>query len=93
VKLAIPKRIIQVDAETFSITWDDGIELCYTLFELQRKCPCALCSTHPEKIALSGVSAKAITSVGRYGLRIEFTKGCSLGIYNYELLRYFYDEA
>jgi len=33
------------------------------------------------------VKAYRITSVGRYALRIEYTFGCSAGIYDYDLLR------
>lgn len=88
------KEIRQKDNYTFSILWTDGEETEHRLSDLQKQCPCALCRDE-----ISGkqivdpatlnklVRARRIVSVGRYALRIEFTSGCSLGIFGFDFLR------
>ncbi len=87
------KNINQVDQHTFSITWNDNIIGHYRLSELQKNCPCANCNDEQtgkklidSKTIDSNVSAKKISSVGRYALKIEFTSGCSTGIYEFDML-------
>lgn len=87
--------IRQKDNHSFIIEWGDRVSQTYRLSELQRRCPCANChdpSTgrqiqQPQEQLADDVRAVRITSVGRYALRIQFTKGCSLGIYSYAMLR------
>lgn len=88
------KNIEQKDNHTFAIQWNDGITRNYRLSELQVRCPCAGCVdevTGERLIDASkidyNVKAKRVASVGRYALRIDFTSGCSHGIYTYEMLR------
>ena len=33
------------------------------------------------------VGAKSVTAVGRYAIKIQFTSGCSTGLYEFEMLR------
>lgn len=88
------EEIVQKDNHTFTIKWTDGIVQDYRLSELQKECPCANCVdensgtriVQPEMIDPL-VKAKKIYSVGRYAIRIDFTSGCSLGIYSYDDLR------
>jgi len=86
VALAINK-IIQKNNSAFLIEWNDGAVMSYQLSELQKRCPCAQCIENEAVLVDSGVGAKRIVSVGRYALRIEFTKGCSRGIYSFDMLR------
>lgn len=84
------EKIFQKDNETFVIEWSDGIVDAYPLSKVQRECPCAGCFENREKGALAvddRVRAEKISSVGRYAVRIQFTAGCSAGIYDYPLLR------
>ncbi|NGX58686.1 MAG: Iron-sulfur cluster carrier protein [Chlamydiae bacterium] len=86
-------EFIQVDSHTFQLTRADGEKMRYRLSDLQRFCPCAGCVdevTGQRKKDLGSVDdqvkAKRVEQVGRYGLRIDFTSGCSNGIYSYDSL-------
>lgn len=85
--------IKQKDNHTFSIVWSDGAVKDYRLSELQKRCPCANCvdeSTGKRILNDANVNADVravkIVSIGRYALRIQFTSGCSTGIYGYDML-------
>jgi DUF971 family protein len=84
------QRIAQKDQYTFTIEWTDGKISEYRLSDLQRHCPCAACRDEKAdraSVDLEEVQAVSIESVGRYALRIDFTQGCSKGIYSFSLLR------
>lgn len=88
------KGISQKNNHMFTIEWTDGIICDYALEDLQRNCPCARCSQqkeqkyiYQEQPIVEPVKAIRISNVGRYALRIQFTSGCSLGIFSYEFLR------
>lgn len=91
--LAIVK-IWQKDNQIFSIQWNDGVSQDFRLSELQRNCPCANCTDEitgeklvdPRTIS-DDLKAIVIRSVGRYGLRIQYSSGCSTGIYSFDRLR------
>ena len=80
------RRIEQKESHTFTIEWSDGMISVYRASELQKQCPCAGC-TGAENTVREDVKAKSINKVGRYALRIEFSTGCSAGIYDFDLLR------
>ncbi len=88
------KQIWQKNNYTFSIQWNDGVVQDFRLCDLQRHCPCASCTDEntgqrlvdPRTIA-DEVKAVVIRSVGRYGLQVRFTSGCSMGIYSFDRLR------
>lgn len=87
-------QIWQKDNYTFSIKWDDGRVQDFRLCDLQRHCPCASCIDEvtgkrlldPQMVS-DDVRAIIIRSVGRYGLKVQFTSGCSHGIYSFDRLR------
>lgn len=86
------KTIRQKNNHTFTIEWSDGIVHDYRLSSLQQKCPCAKChAAQAAGQAVGGmnddVRAVRLTNVGRYALRVQFTSGCSTGIYSYAMLR------
>lgn len=88
------RKIQQVDNHSFSIDWSDGKHSMYRLSELQKQCPCANCVDEntgkrlsDDKMVKTDVRAIRIASVGRYALRIQFTSGCSTGIFSFNLLR------
>ncbi len=93
-RLIYIRTISQKDNHRFTIEWSDGRIFDYRLSQLQRNCTCAKCRdevTGGIKIDPSSVDenveALRIASVGRYALQIDFTKGCSKGIYSFKLLR------
>ncbi len=91
--LILIRKIYQKDLTRFTIEWTDGGRCDYRLCDLQRQCPCARCRDElTGKVLIDPclisdeVQAYRIVSVGRYALKIEFTSGCSKGIYSYRLL-------
>lgn len=84
--------IWQKDNVTFCIKWSDEIVTEYRLSDLQRQCPCAACVDEKSgqrlnKVVNDDVQARQIVNVGRYALRIQFTEGCSNGIFSFDELR------
>ncbi len=82
------QNIHQTGPQTFEIVWNDGKVQSYFLPDLQASCGCASCSEE-KKEPIEDVRAVKIVSVGRYGLKVFFTKGCSNGIYGYDFLYHF----
>lgn len=88
------QNIWQIDDTSFAIAWNDGLTQRYRLAPLQRSCPCAGCYDPENHCRLKSapnvqenVRARCLKSVGNYALRIEWTSGCSAGIYSFSLLR------
>jgi DUF971 family protein len=85
------KNIAQKDPYTFSILWTDGKVQDFRLSTVQKNCTCARCREEKTGAFISKVDeevqATLIKNVGRYALRIDFTSGCSSGIYTFSLLR------
>ncbi|GAB4192126.1 MAG: hypothetical protein Tsb0015_14270 [Simkaniaceae bacterium] len=82
------QKIEQIDRFSFMIIWTDGMISRFRLSVLQAFCPCIKCRGKGEKKKFdSQVMAKRIFSIGTYAIGIEFTSGCSKGIYSYSLLR------
>lgn len=88
------RKISQKNNHVFEIEWSDGVVQDFLLSDLQKACPCAQCTDEvsgrslvdPSMIS-DDVRALFIRSVGRYGLRIQYTSGCSTGIYSFDRLR------
>lgn len=90
------KNIYQKDNFTFCIEWNDGALKEYRLSDLQKECPCAACVDEssgrrmvPQSSLKEDVRATRLTNVGRYALKIQFTSGCSTGIFDFNFLRNF----
>jgi DUF971 family protein len=95
-KIVLIRKIFQKDRYRFTIEWTDGKIIDYRLSDLQRHCSCAKCRDEKTGRYLvdpaaidENVEAVQIESIGRYGLRIDFTSGCSKGIYSFVYLRTF----
>ena len=94
------EKIIQKDRNHFVIQWTDGKVGSYKLSQLQKMCNCAHCrdektgdmKVDPGQIDPE-VSAYRITNIGRYALKIEFSSGCSKGIYSFSELYRMMDHA
>lgn len=78
---------IKQSESSFTITWTDGKMQHFQLSQLQSHCPCAVCQSSPKNNSSQNLRATHITSVGQYAIKIGFSSGCSLGIYDFELLR------
>jgi len=74
----------QIDSYTFALTRPDAERMVFRLSDIQKRCPCAGCVDG--KPVNSEVKATGIQQVGHYGLKIDFTSGCSSGIYSFESL-------
>lgn len=86
--------IKQKDNYTFSVVWSDEVSQDFRLSHLQRNCPCAACVDEATGKRLveanaihDNVMAISIKSVGRYAIKIQYTNGCSAGIYSFDFLR------
>lgn len=82
----------QTGPDQLEIDWSDRQTTRLTLDQIQQSCPCASCKqTRQETIKNVAqdkpLSARRVRSVGRYAIRVEFTFGCSQGIYSYDQLR------
>ena len=86
--LVFAKKITQIDNYSFKISWTDGKEQLLPLDHLQKNCPCISCQGQERNLLSSqDVRAAKIVSVGSYALRINFTSGCSRGIFTFSFLR------
>lgn len=85
-QVLIVKKIYQIDNYSFAIEWGDGNIQHFRLSDLQKTCPCANCSLS-HNLVKEDVRAIQITSVGRYALHVQFTSGCSSGIFSFDKLR------
>ncbi|OJU81548.1 MAG: hypothetical protein BGO10_03710 [Chlamydia sp. 32-24] len=82
--------IQQLDNFSFCIEWEGNEKKVYFLKDLQQNCPCASCKLAKTQPCVDqNVQAHRVFNVGRYGLKIEFTSGCSQGIYSYKWLKDF----
>jgi DUF971 family protein len=88
--LVLVREISQLTNFDFQVIWSDGAISSFRLSNLQKKCPCARCQGGLDALVLNpDVRAKKISSVGNYALRIDFTDGCSRGIFTFHFLRNF----
>ncbi len=92
--LGIFELIWEKSNTVFSIEWNDHLSQNFSLCDVQRNCPCANCvdENTGKRIAPAtiheDVRAIVIRNVGRYGIQIQFTSGCSKGIYHFDYLRF-----
>lgn len=84
--VSLIKQVKQIDRCTMEITWSDDTATIMKLSDLQRACPCAGCNEKRPQVD-EEVSAQQVTMVGCYALRIQFTSGCSHGIYEFAQLQ------
>lgn len=88
------KHVWQPDPTHLNINWSDGVSSHYRLSELQKQCPCANCVdeiTGQRKVLQTpvkeDVTAFSVSNVGRYAIKIQYSSGCSTGLYSYNFLR------
>lgn len=88
----IPKNIHRGDREIV-ITWADDHQGTYSARELRIACQCASCVDEITRIRLldpdtipDDMTAAAISLVGNYAIKIDWSDGHNTGIYTYDLL-------
>lgn len=88
------KKLFQKNEQTLTIVWQDDTEQELRLCDLQKACPCANCvdefsgkRTLDVNTVKEDVQALGLRQMGRYGLQIQFSSGCSTGIYSFESLK------
>ena len=69
------------------IEWRDGLTREYEGRHVQRYCPCVICRDIKDNDVQEKVEMKSVTAVGKYALKIQFSRGCSSGIYPFAMLR------
>lgn len=72
--------------QKIEILFSDHKSHVYSVYDLQKECPCAECQEKRPFID-PDVQIEKIFQVGRYGLRFEFNSGCKKGIYSFEMLK------
>jgi DUF971 family protein len=93
-EILIPSKVWQTEDQKLGIRWPDGHESRYATGYLRGLCRCAVCVDEwtgkrlldPDKIS-ADIHPLHIESVGRYGLRIQWSDGHSTGIYTFQYLR------
>lgn len=78
-------KVSRIDAHHIELTWSSGSTSKYRLSELQKNCPCADCETKEVSVS-TDVECVKVSTVGRYALKVQFTSGCSKGIYTFDIL-------
>ena len=80
-----PLGEIRVSDGRVLIVWENGEKSELEAVRVQEACPCARCREggRVEKNA----SILGYERMGRYGLRFDFSSGCSYGIYDFALLK------
>lgn len=88
IKEIFARQIDQRSPQSLSIEWSDGKLIDYLLADVQKYCPCIRCRDESnERVLNKDVVATKIQTVGRYALKIDFSSGCSQGIYPFALLK------
>jgi ATP-binding protein involved in chromosome partitioning len=67
-----------VDENWLEASSKEGNLKRYSAFEIQQKCPCANCQRRKQKIQSQ---FRGLERVGNFGWKIQFSEGCSQGIY------------
>lgn len=79
-------NIQQKNPFIFTIKWQDGKMSDYSVSDIQKICPCALCTEKGVRDVKDDVAALKIANIGNYAIKIDFTSGCSHGIYGLDTL-------
>lgn len=88
-----PQRVaINIEAQTVTIEWADGVSSVLQLDALRRACPCAQCRKRREDGTMDDRPARRWTdvraeAVGGYGLRFDWDDGHNDGIFTWQNLR------
>lgn len=76
-----------IDQKKLKIVWENMTCSQVGAEKLQELCPCAQCKNSASVRA--DVLLHRVEKVGNYGLKFDFSSGCSFGIYPFDLLKRF----
>ena len=82
-----PIEEISLSEGQICVVWEGGERSLLEAAAVQKLCPCAQCQ-QGNTVQLR-VSFLNYERMGRYGLRFDFSSGCSYGIYDFALLKRF----
>ncbi len=80
------EKMVQIDRTKIELHYTDGVVKQLLVSIIQQNCPCKKCGLQREK-NFEDVSALHAQTIGRYGIKFQFARGCSQGIYPHQLLR------
>lgn len=79
-------KIINAGNCELVIKWKDGKSQALKADYLESLCPCVDCQG-VKKEALVDVKILSFIVKGRFGVKLEFSQGCSKGIYSFQQIR------
>ncbi len=88
----VPSEIANSEVE-LTILWKDGFQSNFSLLDLRKKCPCAVCrGGHGGKVGaatghINSIKLVSWRKVGRYALNIIWSDNHDTGIFTYDNLR------
>jgi ATP-binding protein involved in chromosome partitioning len=75
-----------LNRKAFVLTFSDGVSIVARAAKVQKSCSCIRCQGSAPKVE-EEVSILQINPVGNYGVKFDFSHGCSRGIYTFEKLK------
>ena len=89
---------LEILGTELAVVWSDGHESFYSLEELRRRCPCAVCAGEPDLFGRIGkgpaqtlsprsFQAASVEKVGNYGVQLNWADGHTFGIWTLDRLR------
>jgi DUF971 family protein len=89
---------VELDREVeLRVTYDDNVTATFDLLSLRRACPCATCRGRRDQgtdaYGGSSISARSADMHGNWGISIKWSDGHDTGIYAWDLLRRWWDDA
>ncbi|MDR7542924.1 MAG: DUF971 domain-containing protein [Armatimonadota bacterium] len=95
-RMPMPVEMGSVTDHILRITWSDGHRSVYSWVMLRVNCPCAACvgewrdrrpRLRPEDVP-PDIRALAVSRVGAYALRFDWSDGHNTGLYTFASLRH-----
>ncbi|HUG00183.1 MAG TPA: DUF971 domain-containing protein [Ilumatobacter sp.] len=89
---------VELDREVeLRVTYDDDVTATFDLLTLRQGCPCATCHGRRDQgldaYSGSSISARSAEMHGNWGIAITWSDGHATGIYAWEHLRRWWDQA
>jgi len=89
---------VELDREVeLRVTYEDDVTAAFDLLTLREACPCATCRGRrdqgTEAYGGSSISARSAQMHGNWGISITWSDGHATGIYPWDLLRRWWDDA
>jgi ATP-binding protein involved in chromosome partitioning len=82
-----PKIDFLLTQGKLKIEWKDGLKREFEGKDIQQYCPCIVCRDIKNKDVGEKMEMTDVRLSGKYGLKIQFSAGCSSGIYPFAMLR------